>query len=279
MKKYKNFEADRVYRISDLETLESLGFFEWNRDIDEKHVKDIMDAIKAGKKMPPIFIDIRTGKIIDGQHRVEAYRRLILEGFFCIVKILFEDEGAEEEIMAYAHDINANVKGWNDKNYLAYFKYKKIEDYQRLEDFAKSNSLCFSIRKTGKQKGEKNLKLTTAARLVLGPNFDRRAIKDGKFHANEKQFENAVKYHNQIKKILEIKGYVTDEKTCPNMGNSFESMITGWINFMNDYALDICELGGFDMYCVAVKDLDMTVCTKTQTWYDRFVDIFQKCQI
>lgn len=268
------YSTEKVLTVKDLATVNKFGLFESNRDIDENHVKNIKKAILAGIPMPDVIIELRTLKIIDGQHRLAAIRELMEEGYEVSISVVFKDYGGSEDAaMAFAHSINANQKGWTDKNYVGYWKTKpNHQAYAELEKFASTHSLCYSIRKTGNLKGTKNLKLTTAARLVLGPDFKRKSIREGGFKASADDFENAAYYHNEINRILTIKGYVTPEKTCPNIGNSFESMITGWINFRNkpQTMRRMEKVGGFDGYCLRVDNLDMSVCTNTQEWQSRF---------
>lgn len=267
------YSTDRVYTVSDLKTVSQFGLFERNRDLDENHIKKIQKALLNGEKIGVAMVELKTLKIIDGQHRLEAVKRVLESGKPAKIDVIFEDfNGNEDAAMEFAHSLNANQKGWTDKNYLAYYKPKQ-EAYQKLEKFASDNSLCFSIAKTGKNQGKKNLKLTTAARLVMGPNFQRNAIRVGAFNATDKDFSNAVLFHNEIKRILEIKGYVNEEKNCPNMGNSFESMITAWINFRNSTWREMEKIGGFSAYCLRVPHLDMSVCTNIKEWYDRFYQL------
>lgn len=264
------FNTGKVYTVKDLETVNAFTLFARNRDVSENHVLKIKKALQNGEDVGLATIELRTLKILDGQHRIEALRRVLEEGGKASIDVVFRDFGGDEDAaMEYAHALNAYQKGWTDKNYLAYYKPKQ-EAYAKLEEFASDNSLCYSVAKTGKNAGRKNLKLTTAARLVMGPNFQRSAIREGKFSATDADFENARYYHDEIRRILEIKGYVDEAHTCPNMGNSFEAMITAWINFRQASWREIEKIGGFDGYCLRVDSLDMTVCTNIKEWYDRF---------
>lgn len=263
----------KVYTVNDLKTVNQFSLFESNRDLVEQHVKNIMVALRKGENVGIALIELRTDKIIDGQHRIEAVKRLLENGENASIDVVFKDFGGDEKsAMDFAHDLNCYQKGWTDKNYLAYYKPQN-DDYKRLEDFAKAHSLCYSIVKTGPNKGGKNLKLTTAARLVMGLAFKRDAIRKGTFQATDEEFEEASQYHDEIKRMLEIKGYVNEEKTCPNIGNSFESFITGWIIFRTKTYRQMEKIGGFDAYCLRVPNLDMSVCTNVQEWYRRFSNL------
>jgi hypothetical protein len=44
--------------------------------ISDSNVSQLVEAIKAGAILPPIILDEKTLKVIDGWHRVEAYRKV-----------------------------------------------------------------------------------------------------------------------------------------------------------------------------------------------------------
>jgi len=44
--------------------------------VDSHHVGEIAYAIEAGTPMPPVIIDKKSKRVIDGVHRINAYRRL-----------------------------------------------------------------------------------------------------------------------------------------------------------------------------------------------------------
>jgi hypothetical protein len=54
--------------------------------INSLHVKDLCDAIEAGCKLPPIIVDSKTKKVIDGFHRVIAHQRMKLDKIDATIK-------------------------------------------------------------------------------------------------------------------------------------------------------------------------------------------------
>lgn len=44
--------------------------------LNNYHVQQLMEAIKAGTRFPPIVIDNASNKVVDGWHRIEAKRRI-----------------------------------------------------------------------------------------------------------------------------------------------------------------------------------------------------------
>lgn len=69
-----------------------------NEDWFEKHVSDLMEVIKREKDMPPLIVHFlaKNGKayfeLNDGNHRLEAYKRLGIEEYHVIVWITDKDE-------------------------------------------------------------------------------------------------------------------------------------------------------------------------------------------
>lgn len=60
---------NKVYEI----TYPCLTFVDGNREIHEKHSEELKKAIIEGAQFPPILVDRKTLKIIDGQHRYDAF--------------------------------------------------------------------------------------------------------------------------------------------------------------------------------------------------------------
>jgi ParB-like chromosome segregation protein Spo0J len=46
------------------------------RSVDKSNIGSIADAIKAGEKLPPVIVDRKTKKIVDGVHRIRAYLQI-----------------------------------------------------------------------------------------------------------------------------------------------------------------------------------------------------------
>lgn len=84
--KEKNFnEPTKTFIGIDYEGLKSLTDesrkVRGNRMIDENHLKLFKSySEKQIRRMPPIIVNSRTGRLIDGQHRVLAIVELIEEG-------------------------------------------------------------------------------------------------------------------------------------------------------------------------------------------------------
>jgi len=63
--------------------------------LGSSHVRQLAESIQAGATLPPIVVERETSRVVDGFHRVEAYRRL--RGPEALVEVLekdYEDEAA-----------------------------------------------------------------------------------------------------------------------------------------------------------------------------------------
>ncbi len=48
-------------------------------DVSAEHVSRLMDAIKMGVKLPPVIVDAKTKRVVDGFHRTRGYQKLNIE--------------------------------------------------------------------------------------------------------------------------------------------------------------------------------------------------------
>lgn len=103
-----------------------------NRNIDKANLANIMNSlmIKNLLKFRPIMIDTEM-RVVDGQHRLEAARRLGIEVYYQVHK-----EAESDEIII----LNVNHKNWVREDYLNYYiskgnvNYQKVKDYCNLHD-------------------------------------------------------------------------------------------------------------------------------------------------
>lgn len=108
-----------------------------NRKTDEKLVSKLTNAIQSKNLLSthPILVD-KEFHIIDGQHRLEAARRLGLAVSYII------DETAEVKDMI---TVNTNVKPWTIVDYLNYYVEQGYSEYLLLNEFINSEKLQLNI--------------------------------------------------------------------------------------------------------------------------------------
>lgn len=86
-----------------LETLVRDFNFYPRTHVDSTHVTSIMQAMRSGSEMPPIKVDKKSKRIVDGFHRYEAHRKLGLESI-AVEWVTCKDD---QHLYALAVDANA----------------------------------------------------------------------------------------------------------------------------------------------------------------------------
>lgn len=71
--------------------------------IDRYHVSEMKQAIMAGVTMPPIIADSKSKRVVDGFHRVEAYKALQ----HTTISVIFRKYATEAEMFIEAMRLNA----------------------------------------------------------------------------------------------------------------------------------------------------------------------------
>ena len=221
----KNF-----FKILSYEEVLSFGKAQRNRKVNENHVNEFYNVIKAGKSrieledgtylvlgIIPVVVNPRTGNILEGQHRVEAFKKAyekgdidnnarLLVGFWEI-----ETEAKENTITI---DLNTKTKNWSMDDYItSYAQY--LPSYTGLVEFCQTHSLCHVTT----NKGERN-KPRYAAAIITGKGCQS-ALKAGTFSFTEEQLKAADTIH---KELLEIR----KKLNMPLTGDEIEYMATEW---------------------------------------------------
>ena len=98
---------------------------EGNREINPRHVAKLVKAITEKDLQIPILVD-QDMRVVDGQHRLEAYKELNSRVTF-IIKKDFDIKDVRK--------LNSVSKNWSLRQYLYSFKDLKLESYVHLEWF------------------------------------------------------------------------------------------------------------------------------------------------
>lgn len=98
-----------------------------NRDINDLNVSKIVKSIKIKNLLQyrPIIVD-KMMQVIDGQHRLEAAKKLNLPIYYQI-----QEEESTEDIFL----LNANQKPWSSEDFLNYYRIKGNQNYIKLSKF------------------------------------------------------------------------------------------------------------------------------------------------
>lgn len=184
-----------------------------NRPLNEFNVKRLINSISSKNMLDdkPIIVD-KELHVIDGQHRLEAARRLQIEIYYKI-----NESSTSEDIIL----LNANQKSWQLTDYLNYYCQREYPDYVLLDDFCKKNKLSLMH-----------------VRALMNEN---ESFSD-KFKCGKFQFPSNESYFQFEKKLADLR-YIQDyiEKKLPDTkicytGSHFMHAL---LEFLNNKNVDV----------------------------------------
>lgn len=103
-----------------------------NRTLELAHIEKLVQSIQARNLLEfrPIIVNSKM-EILDGQHRLEAAKKLGVEIYYQI-----QDDVKAEDI------ITLNIsKAWNMGDYLNYYVKNDYEEYKKLKEFMTKHNL------------------------------------------------------------------------------------------------------------------------------------------
>jgi len=112
-----------MYQIKSTTNYEKFKLFGSNRDLKPRNVSRIMDSIQKIGLSPfkPIIVD-KNYKVIDGQNRLEACKRLNIPVYYV------RSNHTEFDIPV----LNANQEKWITDDYVKYYAKQDVKSYQLL---------------------------------------------------------------------------------------------------------------------------------------------------
>jgi hypothetical protein len=192
-----------------------------NRHVNHSHVSRLKEQmITSFKNFPPVNVNKRTNNIIDGQHRLAAFQKLIDDGLLSIetkLPIMYTDMSEEDERLAIIN-ANCNSKNWSLDDFMKSYAVDNIE-YKKLEEWAKTHDLCFDGR------NGKKAKFRYAAAILKSQNCSK-MLKDGSFYISNDDYKNGEEIHSELVEIIDVLGK-------PVNGNFIESIALSWSDVRN----------------------------------------------
>lgn len=85
--------------------VEDLSIYPRHR-IDDVHVGALADALEAGAVLPPVVAEAKSKRIVDGWHRVRAYRRVL--GAEGVIDVELREYKTDAEVLLDAVALNAS---------------------------------------------------------------------------------------------------------------------------------------------------------------------------
>lgn len=110
--------------------------FVGNRKVYKSHVNHLVKSIQEKNMLEENPIIVASGKIIDGQHRLEAAK---------ILKVPFYYIEREEGTLEDVRRLNVNTKPWTLQDYLDSYIELENEEYMILKDFLDKYNLPITV--------------------------------------------------------------------------------------------------------------------------------------
>ena len=136
---YKSYNASKqVTRVLREKNYSKFTLFDNNRDINETHVEELIASMRKSGQLMPVVVTSNM-EVIDGQHRLEACKKLGLEVLYVENKT-----GNSKQIAV----MNNTQKGWKNKDFLKHFCHKShhnSSEYKKIEKFIEEYKLPFRV--------------------------------------------------------------------------------------------------------------------------------------
>lgn len=219
---------------------------EANRDVAEANVRGLIASISKKNMLHvrPILVD-KDFNVIDGNHRLEAARRMQIPIYFEI------DTNLQTEDM---YLINSAQKNWSLSDYLNYYVHQKNENYIKLNDFLVKEDLPL------------NLSFSLLNGLRHGSFF--KDFREGKYQfPNETELQEAL---DKRQKILWTIDYIKKKTSGQKLYLSRVAFFNALVEFFNIKTFD---------YSVFMNKLQYKLdlirpCTKYSDYVRIFKDIY-----
>lgn len=198
-----------------------------NRMIDERHIKLFTGYTEQQlRNMPAITVNERTGRLIDGQHRVRAIVRMIEQGILpkdYRFDVMFSDIPEEDERKEVI-SANINSKGWTQFNFIE--SYMKDSDDDIAQNYIMLDEWCRTHKLTAPKRKKSSPKFRYGAAMMKGVSCTS-ILKTGEFKVTKEELDEAHIIHNELIEILKA-------MDRPMSGSWLEYMATAWYNARRD---------------------------------------------
>lgn len=254
-----NVEYDRIYHFT---KGEAFKFLDGNREINKAHAKKIERAIEKDGSAPfidAISVDINTYTVVDGQHRLTAFREAWSKGIQAELDVRFKNY--PEDMLPIIIDMNTNHKNWTTND-----RVKSITQEGNIMDklvkFCTDDSHELLFRKN--KKGVKTPTLRYATALILGRSITQ-DIKENKVNISDEQFAFGHQLHKEAEAILDSLQLRT------RTGGWMEHYLTAWHNIRKDRMYsDALEKLGFNIFLEQISFyVERTTDGTTKQWEER----------
>ena len=262
----KNVDYQRIY---DFYNVNDFTFnSKVNRAVNASNVKKFYNLMKNGKFDPImgiVVVDIKTGTIIDGQHRVEAFKRACDEfGYtgYLLVRYVDAPSGIEE-LQNYIRQFQVSRK-WQLEDYISANIYGK-NDLEKLKDF------CLSHRYLNKGDDLADVFWRKGAAIIAktcSSEYKNR-LKQRNVRFTQEEWSDAERNYKEVTSLMDALG-----KSWSDGG--FEYIVNAWKKVRYDFTLfeKICRLpNGCNSFFEVLSNCRNIPSGQAEgVWYDFFVN-------
>lgn len=266
----KNVEFDHIYDFNDVEDFTFNRIV--NRAVVNSHVKKFYNLMKKGKFDPSmglVVVDINTGTIIDGQHRVKAFEKAKKDGVYpgIILVRYVEAPSGVSELQDYIRQFQVSRK-WGLEDYISANIHGK-NDLEKLRDF------CLTHVNLNKGGEDADVFWRKGAAIVAktGSSEYKNRLKQRNVRFTPEEWADADRTYNEITVLMDALG-----KSWTDGG--FEYIVNAWKKVRNDFSLfeKICRLpNGCNSFFELLRNSRNIPSGQAEgVWYDFFVDTLNK---
>lgn len=172
---------------------------------DNNHVRYLMIAVQGGATLPPIIIDKKSKRVIDGFHRVTGWRRIDKHGEIEVIEKTYKNDS---EMFAEAMRLNAQ----HGRNLAPYDRMHCIIRAEEMgmtyEQIAKE--LCLTVEAIGEMRAGRCGEMRVGNKMKSFPikrtiqHMAGKKLTKAQFEANDKLGGmNQLFYVNQLIELIE----------------------------------------------------------------------------
>lgn len=262
----KNVEFDHIYKFY---TISEFTFNnKVNRAVNGSNVKKFYNLMKNGKFDPMmgiVVVDIKTGTIIDGQHRVEAFKRACEEfGYTGYLFVRFVDAPTGvEELQNYIRQFQVSRK-WSLEDFISANIYGK-NDLEKLKNF------CLAHKYLNKGDDLADVFWRKGAAIVAktGSSEYKIRLRKRNVRFTPEEWDDAERTYEEVTALMDALG-----KSWSDGG--FEYIVNAWkkVRYDMDLLEKICRLPNkYNTFFEMLRNSKNIPSGQAEgVWYDFFVD-------
>ena len=262
-------DVNELFIYNDPNLLSQFKFLTGNRHIDNAHVKKLKTEFLVTKHIAPCIVNMQTLNILDGQHRITAYKELLEEGkcdginlYMVYYNLSLEDE------LNIIKPYNCVVRKWTLKDFVDSSIDTENPVSIALQKMASEHPLLHTVTK----KGKVTPKLRYAMACIYGRNITK-DIKNGTIGITDDMITSA--------QVIVDETYQIFQALHQPSNNWVEYMIQAWHAIRNNQeTIDFLNAVNFN---VILEEIERTptaeITGKKDVWHKYFRSMIENAKL